>query len=153
MDPDCENSVYVNTDRSRKCNNTEHVIDKDSVDEDIRYSLLILLIKRSFMCRNYYRKPTKIVSEVDTGSGVTIISESIYRRYLSYHDLLKTNTDIKTYSQEKLNVIGRLKVNATYNEKTYYDLKPVYIVGGNGVNQLRKGWLSKIKLDWKRLFF
>ena len=89
--------------------------------------------------------------EVDTGSGITLISESTYQKSLSNYQLSKTNITIKTYANESLNVLGKIKVVVQYKESVFTNF-PLYIVAGNGVNLLGRTWLSEIKLDWTSLF-
>ena len=88
--------------------------------------------------------------EVDTGSGITLISESTYQKNLSNYQLSKTNITIKTYANESLNVLGKIKVVVQYKESVFTNF-PLYIVSGNGVNLLGRTWLSEIKLDWTSL--
>ena len=137
--------------KDNKCNKTVHDVDKDSDDENFTY------VVKSFNHKEPLQVEMgiggqKILFEVDTGSGVTLISERTYQRCLPNHELIKTNTVIKTYSNEELKVIGRLKVNATYDGVAYRDLKPMYVISGDGVNLIGRSWLAKIKLDWKQLF-
>ena len=85
--------------------------------------------------------------EVDTGSGITLISKQTYRNFLSDRNLLKTDIIIKTYSKERLTVLGELPVSVQYRENLYSHLK-LYVVSGNGANLLGRSWLRHILLDW-----
>ena len=89
--------------------------------------------------------------EVDTGSGITLISESTYQKILSNYQLSKTNITVKTYANESLNVLGKIKVVMQYKESVFTNFL-LNIVPGNGVNLLGRTWLSEIKLDWTSLF-
>ena len=64
---------------------------------------------------------------------------------------IKKNITIKTYANENLNVLGKVKVVAQYKESVFTNFR-LYIVSGNGVNLLGRTWLSEIKLDWTSLF-
>ena len=46
----------------------------------------------------------KIKFEIDTGSGVTVISEQTYLRCLGNLPFIKSNIRIKTYTNEPINV-------------------------------------------------
>ena len=75
--------------------------------------------------------------EIDTGSGLAIISETTYRNYFVKYDLIN-NVRLKTCSGERLLVLGYVKVDVVY--------------GGTNVNLLGRSWLSVIKLDWNSVF-
>ena len=85
--------------------------------------------------------------EIDTGSGLTILSDKFYRKYFYNRQLEKANVVIKTYNNEQLNVLGKLIATVEYNNKKYNELN-VYVVKGDGVNLLGRDWLSIIDLKW-----
>ena len=59
----------------------------------------------------------------------------------------KCNLTVKSYTGEKIPVLGKLYVDVTHQNKKYVNLKMV-VLKGNGVNLLGREWLNKIELDW-----
>lgn len=88
---------------------------------------------------------------IDTGTGISLISENTYKTSLSHLKLDKTNAVLKTYTEEQINVLGKVNVCLTNNGHVYPKLR-LYVVSGNSQSLLGRNWLSKIRLDWKSLF-
>ena len=84
-------------------------------------------------------------TEVDTGSGITFISETTYQKKFSNYKV--TDIAIKTYANESLNVLGKLGVTVQYKENMFTNF-PLHVVAGDGVNLLGRNCLSEVKLDW-----
>ena len=89
--------------------------------------------------------------EVDTGSGLTLISETTYKEKLSNYKLANTKIAIKTCANESLNVLGKLSVTAQSKEHLFTNF-PLNVIAGDGVNLLGRNWLPEVKLDWAILF-
>ena len=88
--------------------------------------------------------------EVDTGATLSLISYETYNRLWIHgspppikHSLVK----LRTYTGEKIDVIGEIEVEVSLNNQKF-DLS-VLVVKGNGPNLL--GRLKSIKLDWTQL--
>ena len=82
--------------------------------------------------------------EIDTGAGRTILPEHIYREKLKHIPLERTEITLKTYSGEKLTVIGKFLVKLRHEEIEVEEY--IYVVDGNGPTLLGRDMLSKIKL-------
>ena len=89
--------------------------------------------------------------EIDTGSGLSIISEKTYRKFFSARKLEKSSIIVKTYSKERLNVLGFITVEAKLDSIKYPVLK-LLVIAGNGINLLGRNWLHVIKLNWSSIF-
>ena len=89
--------------------------------------------------------------EIDTGSGLSIISEKTYRKFFSARKLEKSSIIVKTYSKERLNVLGFITVEAKLDSIKYPELK-LLVIAGNGINLLGRNWLHVIKLNWSSIF-
>ena len=61
--------------------------------------------------------------------------------------LLPTNIKVKTYSNEPLYVLGKLKVKVNVKFTLY-----IYVIDGNGPSLLGRDWLNVIKLNWNDIF-
>ena len=68
----------------------------------------------------------EIPFQIDTSSGITIISESCYRMHLSDIPLKSSNVIIKTYSEEELDVVGKIYVDVRCNSKKYSHMKDLF---------------------------
>ena len=81
-----------------------------------------------------------VTFEIDTGSGLTIVSRDAYERLFSKYRMETC----------KLNVLRQLHVNVTHENKQFSHLKTV-VLKGSGVNLLGGEWLNQIRLNWNNL--
>ena len=84
--------------------------------------------------------------EIDTGSGITLISEREYCMHFQNVSLTGTKIKARTYANEPLNVLGKLIINVSYENKIYSRL-PSYIIKGSGVNLLGRNWIALMRLN------
>uniref|UniRef100_H2ZXE1 Peptidase A2 domain-containing protein n=1 Tax=Latimeria chalumnae TaxID=7897 RepID=H2ZXE1_LATCH len=56
--------------------------------------------------------------QLDTGATVTIVPETVYKKKLSHIPLESTSLQLKTYSGEKIALLGKVKVQVTYGEQS-----------------------------------
>ena len=61
--------------------------------------------------------------------------------------LKSSNVIIKTYSEEELDVLGKIYVEVSCNSKKHSHMK-VLVLKGTGVNLLGRNWLNVMQLDW-----
>ena len=59
------------------------------------------------------------------------------------------HSSLKTYTSEKLTVLGECEVTVEYNGQT--KLLPIAIVSGDGPSLLGRNWLEQLRLDWHRI--
>ena len=85
--------------------------------------------------------------EIDTGSGLTIISEELYNSVFKDTPLQNTNICLKTYSGEALSVLGKLPAEIQHNGEVYRQVF-IYVVKGRGTPLLGRDLLTHIKLNW-----
>ena len=94
-------------------------------------------------------KGNAITFEVDTGAAVSIMPEENFRYHFPNELISKSTLQLKTYTKDKLPVIGEVKVPVSYNnQKGEFVL---YIVKGKGPKLLGHNWLAYLTLDWKVL--
>ncbi|XP_054267315.1 uncharacterized protein K02A2.6-like [Macrosteles quadrilineatus] len=88
---------------------------------------------------------------IDTGAVVTVMPDSVfYKKFQDNLPILESSgIKLKTYTGEKINVVGEFKVNVTTEQG---DLQlPVVVVKNTGPQQptlMGRNWIEKIKLDW-----
>ncbi|KAL6471846.1 hypothetical protein MHYP_G00204960 [Metynnis hypsauchen] len=89
----------------------------------------------------------KITFEVDTGCGVTILNKQQYTqlwRKTNTAKLKPCSLKLKTYTGEKLGVLGMAQVKVQHENKEKY--LPVVVVGGKGPNLLGRSWLQELAM-------
>lgn len=92
---------------------------------------------------------SEIMMEVDTGASVSLVSERTYNKYWPNKRLEKSAVTLRTYSKEKLRILGSMTVSVKYKEQRHR--LPLLIVAGDGSSLLGRNWLEQIKLDWHNL--
>ena len=87
--------------------------------------------------------------ELDTGASVSIISQKVWEGILSKMQLEKSDTLLKTYTGEKLQVLGQLQVQVKYGDQVQQ--LPLLVVAGNGPSLWGRNWLAAIRLNWAHI--
>ena len=88
---------------------------------------------------------TKLLMELDTGAGVSIISNETYKNYLSDVPLKPSETRLHTYTGHPVQVTGQLEVHLKYNDQSL--MVPLLVVDGSGPSLFGRDWLAQVKLD------
>ena len=89
--------------------------------------------------------------ELDTGASVSLISEVTYKElWMKQRPLLRPTTIVlKTYTGEKIPLLGRIVVHVSTSQARKGLQLPLLVVKGNGPSLCGRDWLDKLKLDWK----
>ena len=90
-----------------------------------------------------------LTMEVDTGAAVSIISERTKAEVLPQMQLQSSNVILKTYTDQRMSVMGQLMVKVTYGQQNKH--LPLLVVQGEGPSLLGRNWLTDIKLNWKEI--
>ena len=90
---------------------------------------------------------TPVRMEVDTGAAVTPVSEGVWEDKLGKIPLEDTDVVLRTYTGERLKVLGQAMVDLQHQQNPAVTL-PLIVVAGNGPALLGRNWLQAIKLDW-----
>ena len=88
-----------------------------------------------------------LVMELDTGAGVSLVSEKKIQMILLSHTTQATRTHLCTYSGEAIPVVGNVDMEVQYQGQQAK--LPLIVVEGDGPSLFGCGWLSAICLDWK----
>lgn len=92
--------------------------------------------------------------QVDTGAAVTIVPESVYKAKLSHVKCEPSVIVLKTYTGQKMHVVGECTVNARYEGQTA--VLPIVVVR-EGERKLPvllgRTWLEKLQLNWGSILF
>ena len=118
---------------------TEH-LSTESVNSVNPYVVNVQLGKTKVNC----------TMEVDTGASRSTVSKRVYDSVLSSYTLQHAGIILRSYSGEKIPVLGKISVPVKYdNQEKVLDL---IVVEGNLPALFGRDWLSRIKLDWKNMF-
>lgn len=91
--------------------------------------------------------------QVDTGAAVTVVPEEVYRSTFPHVKCEPTAVVLKTYTGEKINVLGECQVKVQYDEQQA--VLPAVIVHDAERKLpvlLGRTWLEKFQLNWQSLF-
>ena len=93
---------------------------------------------------------TLVTFEIDTGSGVSIISEETYYKHFSRIKLMLSNSRIRTYTNEQVDVLGKILVDVKIKNMLYKQSR-LLVLEGPGVNLLGRDWLLYMDVDWSAI--
>ena len=86
---------------------------------------------------------------VDTGAEVSLISEETKKILLPQVSLKKSNVVLRTYTEQKLTVLGEIQVQVEHRKQKQQ--MPLIVVKGEGPTLLGRDWLKFIQLDWRQI--
>jgi len=86
--------------------------------------------------------------KVNTGSAVSLSSESTFANKWPNTPLQSSSVKLKTYSNEQLHVLGQFEVSIQYSHHSAQ--LSLVVVEGNGSSLFGRDWLLKFYLDWKQ---
>ena len=128
-----------------------HSLDNEELSDDDY--LGINCVKSKSAHDSIWIKPNvngnELKMELDTGSAVSVISASDYKKYFPNESLESANITLKTYSGELLIPEGYINVQVKYNGQC--EILKLYVVQKGGPALFGREWLKKINLDWKNL--
>ena len=82
---------------------------------------------------------TPVTMELDTGCGLSLAPMDFYNRYLRHLPLQRCTRSLRTYSNEKIEVLGQVHVNVHHNQQTK---NLALIIVSNGAGALfGRNWL------------
>ena len=90
-----------------------------------------------------------LAMKIDTRAAVTFISEKTLRTKFSGLQLLPCTIKLRTYTSERIEVCGELKVQVKYGKLTK-DCSLI-VVEGDGPSLMGRDWLLKFRLDWQSI--
>ena len=88
--------------------------------------------------------------EVDTGAAASVISEVTYRtlwkeKCSERPPLKHTNALLRTYTGERLRILGRISVQVRYQKQEA--TLGLLVIGGNGPSLLGRDWIGKFRFS------
>ena len=86
---------------------------------------------------------------VDTGAALSIISEQTWKKNFPGITLKKADVVLKTYTNERMTVMGELLVQVVYEHQCEH--LPIVVIAGDGPSLLGRNWLKHIRLNWNSI--
>ena len=90
-----------------------------------------------------------LTMELDTGAAVSLVSEGVFQSLLPECELEPSRVPLRTYSGERMEVLGLVEVTVTYGEQRVK--LPLYVVRGTGPSLFGRSWLEAIRPDWESI--
>ena len=87
--------------------------------------------------------------EVDTGSSVSLVSQSTFRKLWPERKLSECNYRLRSYAEEPIKVLGCMEVEVKYKGQEVR--LPLIVVEGSGPTLLGRSWLENVVLDWHEI--
>ena len=91
-----------------------------------------------------------LIMELDTGADVSIVSEKTYHTLLPKIELQSLPVPLRTYTGERMKVLGQVSVTVKYEQVVVPDL-PLVVVAGDGPSLFGCNWLKHIQLNCKKI--
>ena len=88
--------------------------------------------------------------EVDTGASRSTVSQYVYNMLLTDFPLQNTDVTLRSYSGEKVPILGKVSVSVKYSSDDEKVLNLV-VVQGKCPALFGRDWLSQIRLDWESI--
>lgn len=88
--------------------------------------------------------------QIDTGSRLSMVSETVYKDKLQHLALQVTKLKLQTYYGEAVPVLGFVHVAVEYNKQKM--TLPLYIIAGNRLALFDCRWLEELRLNWQEVF-
>ena len=84
--------------------------------------------------------------ELHTGATVSLASEKTWKEILQECPLDECRTLLRTYTGERLPVLGQMNVQVRYEDQEAH--LPLLIIPGDGPALWGRSWLTSIRLNW-----
>lgn len=92
-----------------------------------------------------------VTMEIDTGAGMSIISQSTVGKLWGDKGpaIVPTQIQLRTYTGEEVKVLGQIRVKVRHGDTTKH--LPLLVVANDGPTLFGRVWLEEIPLQWKEV--
>jgi hypothetical protein len=90
------------------------------------------------------------IFQIDTGASVSLMSKSRFYNLFPGYKLQPADIYLKTYTKEKVKLLGMAKIMVTVNNSS--KLANIYVVDGDFGSMFGLEWLWEFKLNWQEVF-
>ena len=128
---------------------------KDSPESEVLYSVHVVgqQHNKEPLIATVTINHKQLRMEIDTGASVSLISEQTFQTlWTKKHapGLRRPEVQLRTYSGERLRVLGELDVKVRYGNQVA--VLPLIVVRGEGPSLLGRNWMMTLRLHWENLF-
>ncbi|XP_041820347.1 uncharacterized protein K02A2.6-like [Chelmon rostratus] len=138
--------------KKKHVNKLEHDQHESSDDESDDETVCVLSIRDSD--DGYWVTPllenNPVRMQIDTGSRLSMVSETVYKEKLQHLALQATKLKLRTYTGEAVPVLGFVNVAVEYNKQKM--TLPLYIIPGKRPALFGRRWLEELRLNWQEVF-
>ena len=92
----------------------------------------------------------RVLFQLDAAASVSLVGERIYKTQMSHFTLEPAGLSLTSYSGDSIYVLGKINVPVQYHGQR--DVLPLIVVGGDKPGILGRNWLSRLQLDWGKIF-
>ena len=93
---------------------------------------------------------TNLLMELDTGAGVSILSEETFNKHFIGIPLRPSSIRLHTFTGHPVQVASQFNVHLKYQDQSA--TLPLLVVEGSGPSLFGRDWLTQVKRDWKKIF-
>eukprot|EP00731_Ephydatia_muelleri_P018713 Em0011g753a len=90
-----------------------------------------------------------LMMEIDTGAGVSLISEDTYRKKFSKLQLTASAVRLATYTTQRIEVCGEVRVRVRLGDQEKHCR--LVVVAGKGPSLLGRDWLQTFRIQWHQI--
>ena len=87
--------------------------------------------------------------EMDTGSPVSLIPETAYKKYFTTSALQDPDIELTSYTKEDIPILGKFDARVNFQSKSA--VLPLYVVEGNGSALLGRNWLKELGFSFNEV--
>ena len=110
-----------------------------NLSNDMTLTTPLILIKLEFNHK-------KLTTELDTGAAVSLISQETMHELFPGIQLKPCDIVLKTYTSQKILVLGRFDVNVTYKDQE--KVLTLVVIKGFGPSLIGRNWMTHICFNW-----
>ena len=90
-----------------------------------------------------------VTIELDTGAGVSLVSEKTWSEELRKPPLQSANIPLEGYPNRPLKVLEKCEVQVKVHGKEA--VLPLFVVEGTRISLLGRNWLESVQLNWMEI--
>ena len=88
----------------------------------------------------------KLTMELDTGAAISLISQETMHELFLGIQLKPCDIVLKTYTSQKILVLGKFDVNVTYEDQE--KVLTLVVIKGSGPSLIGRNWMTHIRFNW-----
>ena len=88
----------------------------------------------------------KLTMELDTGAAISLISQETMHELFPGIQLKPCDIVLKTYTSQKILVLGKFDVNVTYEDQE--NVLTLVVIKGSGPSLIGRNWMTHIRFNW-----